>query len=295
MNSSNLFTSVVFVSQVLVSLSMAFIAPTIIVSIFFSRVNANALGRHLGQSKLMACITGSLFILACTICAFSTGLTCEGVTHLVGFTYPFCKFWTYLFLFLKNRLVRPLDKLTLFEKILLFATTLVILFAVCCGIWVQGKTMEVLTLNQGTLSACYPDVPPSLAIIMIAADVLVSIGYIILFTIPLRNLAQHDPKYHKLIWKNFIACIITVLGTVLCMSWILLCDYNIVSFHGYSEFLKVTIYAGGTLDINISIWTILLLSWKKSNRITYEPTAVGSEEKRDRMKKPIDIQITSKT
>lgn len=279
-----LFAQVVLVTHVLVSLSMALISPTLFLSIFFSRINASTLGKYLGHCKVAACITGTCFIIACTICVYTTGSTCQQVTHIVGFTYPFCKFWTYLFLFVKNRLVRPLEKLTGFEKLLLFATSLVVVFAACCGIWVTGKTM-VVQENNNVSAACYPDVPPILAIIMICADVILSIGYIILFYLPLKNLAQHDPKYHRLIQKNFIGCLITIIGTILCMSWILLCDYNFVSFHGHSEFLKVTIYAGGTLDINVSIWTILLLSWKRSNRILYE-----SEDKRS---KPIDINITS--
>jgi hypothetical protein len=197
-------------------------------------------------------------------------ILCSTIGHFCGVAYPLCKFGAYIFLFFKNRLVRPLSVVSRFEKVLLVATVAIVPFSICCGIWVEGK----FAIKNETV-ACYPHVPPILASIMIGADVIVSLGYIILFVEPLRNLAQHEAKYHDLIKRNFVACVITILGTVCTMAWIIICDYDVF---GYGDKIIITTFCGGVVDVNITIWTIIILSKRKLGSLfPYSVTHVTSQ------------------
>jgi hypothetical protein len=216
------------------------------------RIVSTVASRRLGVLKNLIAAVACLFCTVCTVSAFSSAnQVCGVVVHIVGLSYPLCKFGSYLFLFGKSRLVRPLVAMNLFERALLAATSLIVPFAVCCGIWVQGALVERnhidgATNEVTTVTACFPRVPPALAIVMMSADVLVSIGYIALFVEPLYNKAFVEVRFHGLIMRNLIACLATIIGTAGAMVWIVLCDYNTVCS---GDIMRVTIFCGGVLDL----------------------------------------------
>jgi hypothetical protein len=109
--------------------------------------------------------------------AGGTEATCTSFARLSTGGYIFHCFFMYIFLWAKQRLVRPLSRVSLLEKLILVGTMGVPAFAVIFIIF----TSSVF----GASGECYPRVSWELTIVMIVIDTSLSVCFLSLFMTPI--------------------------------------------------------------------------------------------------------------
>ena len=225
--------------------------------------------RRVVFSKLISSIATNVMQIMTFAAINATAMQCDIRARLSCGLYVLAKFVIYTFLFFKSRLVRPLSRMTMFEKFVGCCTLGMLIFA---GI-VTGLTSGIL-YNQ----ICVVNVPVYLVGIMSGADTMISIAYLRLFLLPLRTLTRYESKsttYKPLLHRNAFACILAVVCTVVFMIYIALVEFDGVP----RRELVVTL---GTYDLTIDNCLLVYSSRGKTHSMEDTSTSVPTAQSKCR-------------
>lgn len=110
---------------------------------------------------------------------------CAGASKAGTGFYGLCKIFSYLFFFIKQRIVKPMSKPSRLEKFVFFLTCNIVVFITICMVLTQGD-------SNALDHTCQSFLPIYLLIIMALADASLSLLYLYLFIQPLRETIRQN-------------------------------------------------------------------------------------------------------
>jgi hypothetical protein len=139
--------------------------------------------------------------------------SCAVTTKFAAFAYVFGFFFKYVYLFCKQRLVRPMSGVSKLERILSVGM-----------LWVPVLSVISLFACYPTFAAdgeCQPHIPLGWCMVMFATDLILSGGSLFLLLRPVyRMMSADDPMIKQMILRNTRVCCFTVFTSFVGLTWV---------------------------------------------------------------------------
>lgn len=213
-------------------------------------------------AKFAAIVTGGVFIVtSASSIVLQFQPACDISIRLTACWYVLSNWVVYIFLFLKQRIVRLCDPVTTGEKLILSVTLMVPVFAVVCGVFVTGDLIVVDNAPLRTI--CSMNVPWVLSMVMAGLNTTLASLYIVLFVQPLWHVS--DPDMRQALCRNITACTISIVSTFATMCSLVVLAYCEDAFPGAQSWGPTI----GTVDVLVDMCAVHVCTSKANNRASY--------------------------